>query len=155
MPKGHLLELDYNVTFAKQMPTSSIIIRMWDQDRSSTDVQVLDAIRVLPTPNTTGILQDAAQNRTGTTSVTPSFNLHLTPDTTTTQQDDMMTIVKEWGGYLPQSISDSQMLDSMGLEGDHAPSWLMKTAKWVVDGSVTLQDFKNAIEYLHDKGIIK
>jgi len=96
IPKGNLLELDYNVTFAKQMPTSSIIIRMWNQYRSSTDVQVLDAIRVLPTANTMQVPQDSAQNKTETTSVTPSFNLHPTPDTTSTQQGDMMTIVKEW-----------------------------------------------------------
>jgi YVTN family beta-propeller protein len=140
VPKGNLLELDYNVTFAKQMPTSSIIIRMWNQYRSSTDVQVLDAIRVLPTANTIQVLKDQVQNKT---------------ETTSTQQADMMTVVKEWGGYLPQSISDSQMLNSMGFKGDHTPSWLMKTTKWVVDGSITLQDFENAIEYLHDAGIIK
>ncbi|TLX81589.1 MAG: YncE family protein, partial [Thaumarchaeota archaeon] len=157
IPKGNLLELDYNVTFAKQMPTSSIIIRMWNQYRSSTDVQVLDAIQVVQDTNTVQqqILQDPVQNKTETTSVIPSFNLHPTLDTTSTQQGDMMTIVKEWGGYLPQSISDSQMLNSMGLKGDHTPSWLMKITKWVVDGSVTLQDFENAIEYLHDTGIIK
>jgi len=67
----------------------------------------------------------------------------------------MMTIIKEWGGYLPQSVSDSQLLNSMGIKGDHIPSWFVTAAKWVADGSFTVGDFENAVEYMHDKGIIR
>ena len=75
--------------------------------------------------------------------------------TTSTPQSDIMTIIKKWGGYMPQSVSDSQLLNSMGIKGDHIPSWFVKTTKWVADGSFTVGDFENAVEYMHDKGIIR
>jgi len=145
IPKNNILELDYNVTFAKPMPISSIVIRMWNQYRSSTDVQVLDAIQVMP-PNTSSTLRE-------------QISSDLTQDnkkgTTSTPQSDIMTIIKKWGGYMPQSVSDSQLLNSMGIKGDHIPSWFVKTTKWVADGSFTVGDFENAVEYMHDKGIIR
>src|SRR5207245_9210995 len=57
VPKSNILELDFDVTFAKPMSTSSIVIRMWNQYRSSTDVQALDAIQVVP-PNTSNTLRE-------------------------------------------------------------------------------------------------
>ncbi|MGH2611634.1 MAG: hypothetical protein ACRDFB_01130 [Rhabdochlamydiaceae bacterium] len=43
----------------------------------------------------------------------------------------------------------------MNINGQHIPSWVGKTAKWVVDGSVTTQEFVNALKYLNEKGIVK
>jgi hypothetical protein len=66
-----------------------------------------------------------------------------------------MPSIKKWGGYSPTSISDSQLLADVGMNGTHIPSWFMKTTKWIVTNEVNQQDFLNALKYMHDNGMIK
>ncbi|MDE2589635.1 MAG: hypothetical protein KGL95_08230, partial [Patescibacteria group bacterium] len=143
---GPNLALDYNMTFAKPMPKSDIIFRIWGSDLYSADTYLLDAW----------------DSVVGITQVTPSPLLKVqavSNDTTTskplTVQHDVLETIKEWGGYSSKSISDSEMLHTFGLNGSHVPHWIMKNTKWAVDGTITPQDFGNALKYLSDSKIIK
>ena len=147
--EGLNLALEYNMTFAKPMPKSDIIFRTWGSDLYSSDTYLLDAwgstggiMQVTPSP----LLQvQTVSNDTATTTIPKPL----------TSQPDIMETIKKWGGYSSKSISDSEMLHAFGLRGSHVPSWMMKNTQWVVDGTMTQQDFGNALKYLSDNNIIK
>jgi hypothetical protein len=71
-----------------------------------------------------------------------------------TATPDLLSDIKEWVSY-STTISDSKLLSDMGINANHIPSWVTKTAQWVIDGEITEQDFVNAIKYMHTSGIIK
>ena len=48
--EGAKHEFLYNITFAKPMDTSDIIIRTWDEKRNSADTKIFDAIKVVGEP---------------------------------------------------------------------------------------------------------
>jgi hypothetical protein len=82
---------------------------------------------------------------------------HITTPQATAQnqQSDLLTVIKDWGGYSSNALSDSQMLGKIGLTGNYIPSWVKKTTEFVVNGEISPQDFTNSINYLSQKGLIK
>jgi hypothetical protein len=78
----------------------------------------------------------------------------ITSNLQTASSPDLLFDIKGWIGYSP-TISDSKLLSDMGINANHIPYWVTKTAKWAVDDKITEQDFVNAIKYMHASGIIK
>jgi hypothetical protein len=148
----------YNITFAKPMPTSDIIFRAWNVLASPNDLDLLEAWEVVQssynvtaTQNMPSISSNqAVQN---TTRSAPSVSNNIS--NSTASSGDLMDAIKEWSGYSPKSISDVQLLQKMNLTGQHIPTWLMKTSKWVVDGTISVQEFMDALRFLHDNNMIK
>jgi YVTN family beta-propeller protein len=141
------LQLSLDITFAKPMPKSDIVIRAWDTKKYSSDIIILNALQVTQQNNDT--IKDSTPTQTKQSSV---INLN---NSTTNSEDHLMDAIKQWGGYTSTSISDSQLLDNIGIKGQHIPSWVLKTTKWVVSGDVSEQEFENAITYLYNINIIK
>lgn len=157
------LEVDFTVKFAKPMQTSDIIIRSWDIYRASSDTHVQNAIKVIENPITNNALTTTTSNEVhmNMTSTAPSTLIQLPPSPANQNSSkvssvpDLMSVIKEWGGYSPNSISDSQLLQALGLQGNHIPSWVLKTTKLVVNGEMSEQEFSNMLKYLSDSKLIK
>jgi hypothetical protein len=66
-----------------------------------------------------------------------------------------MSAIKDWGGYSPNPIGDAQLLSDIGMKGKFIPPWVLKTTRWVVDDSITTQDFVGILSYLDQRGLIK
>ncbi|MDE1764915.1 MAG: hypothetical protein KGI27_01435 [Thaumarchaeota archaeon] len=152
---GNKLDVTFHGTFVKAMPLSDIGIRTWGYDTFSQDVYLINAIQSTENAET-------AESTHGTTQSSQSINPVPSPSATNqntianTNTSDLVTTVKEWAGYNPTSISDSQMLQSMGYQGSHIPSWVMKkVARYLVDGTITPDDFADVIKYLVDNHVIK
>ncbi|GEM_PF-2242226 len=143
----------YKITFAKPMEKSDIDLRVWDDRMSSSDNRILDAWQVVPQtsipPSQTGPITTAPTIPAPVT--TPIQNVAPVSE----KPSDLMPAIKDWGGYSPHPISDSELLNDMGIKADHIPSWFMKTTKWVVNSEMSEQEFANAIKYMYEKGIIK
>ena len=149
--------ISFKITFAKPMEESDIDLRAWNDHQSSSETKILDAWQVEPSSSTL-----SSQIAPATTStITPATTV---PSTTTPMQNtapttettpDLMPAIKDWGGYSPNPISDSDLLAKIGIQGQHIPSWVAKTTKWVVDGNVTPQEFENLVKYLASAGIVK
>jgi hypothetical protein len=138
-PVGNKLQIVFDITFAKPMDTSNIVVRMWDAYRNSVDTKILDAWQVVQS----------------TPEVQSTHITNSSSPITQNETPDIMPSIKKWGGYSPTSISDSQLLADVGMNGTHIPSWFMKTTKWIVTNEVNQQDFLNALKYMHDNGMIK
>ncbi|MGI0027207.1 MAG: choice-of-anchor U domain-containing protein [Nitrosopumilaceae archaeon] len=135
-------ELDVDITFANPMPTSDIIVRTWGSDLYSADTYISNAWQVV------------GSNMNDNNSVI-QIQPAILPQSTASNQTDLITVIKEWGGYTPTSISDSELLSKLGIKANHIPSWMMKTTKWVVNDEMTEQEFVNAVKYLYANGMIK
>ncbi|HET6458854.1 MAG TPA: hypothetical protein VFG24_08265, partial [Nitrosopumilaceae archaeon] len=150
-------ELDITGVFARPMPKSDIAIRTWGQDRYSADTYLLDAWEATESGQIKTDPSNIQPSNIQPSNIQPSI-LQIPPIQSPQPsiiQTDLMAEIKKWGGYAPQSISDSQLLQDMGLQGKHIPSWFTKTVKWLVDGTISQQDFENALKYMSQNGILK
>jgi hypothetical protein len=125
------------------MEKSDLILRAWDTSKNSADVKILDLWQAVDL----SIETQKPQNSTAFIQNKTSVDTKNAPD--------LLTIIKEWGGYSSKSISDSELLDYLKINAKHIPSWFMKTSKWIVNNDITEQEFVNAITYMHEHGVVK
>ncbi|MDE1840597.1 MAG: NHL repeat-containing protein [Thaumarchaeota archaeon] len=152
--------LTFHGTFAKPMPVSNIGIRTWGYDLYSRDVYVINAWQATSSPPIQQLYTTPPSQKqlpVNDSTVGATLNLQSTNPqlSSTSNKLDLMESIKEWGGYSNKSISDSEMLHMFGLSGDHVPQWVMKNIKWIIDGTINIQDFGDALHYLSDNKIIK
>jgi len=130
------IEVIFDMTFAKQMETSDVIIRAWDIYRNSRDVHFEDAIKVV-LPTSPQVVEIPTLNKTDQKAFIP--------------QD----IFDKWAGYSEETISDSELLAEIGIEADYIPNWYKKMASnWIKNGVVTYQEFADALYFLYESGIL-
>lgn len=165
---GNKLQVTFNGTFAKPMPVSDIGIRTWGYDLYSQDVYIINAwqatagIGIIQSKSTAGTVSHSQILNT-TNDIIPKTNTKNTTNQSTgtniatnASANDLITTVKEWAGYSSTAISDSQLLQSMGYQGNHVPTWVIKNgAKYLVNGEITQRDFSGIIKYLVDNHIVK
>ena len=70
------------------------------------------------------------------------------------QDENTLTIIKQWGGYSAVLASDSKLLETVGVDGNYIPSWFKKTAKWIIREQITHQEFADALRYMSDNDIL-
>ncbi|MGC1708428.1 MAG: sialidase family protein [Nitrosotalea sp.] len=155
---GMRYEFDYNITFAKPMEKSDIILRAWNDQLASADMDIMDA------------WQADSENQTSNTVGTPAVPSSIKPVFTVSKatnpdsvqspiqaagKPDLRETIMEWGGYSPTSISDSDLLKALGIQANHIPSWFMNTVKWVVNNQTSQGDFVNTIKYMYNMGLVK
>ena len=119
--------------------------RAWDNKRNSVDAKFVEAIEIIP-----GTQQTVESD----TQETIEFGGILS------QQDDSkpvldMQMIKDWGGFSNNAVSDYEILSHLEIEGYSVPSWMMdsKIAKWVLDGKVTQQELVDSLKYLEKLGV--
>ena len=150
--KGILNKIDYTITFANPMDKSNIIFRTWNDRHASSDVVIQNAWQVTEGPKLTSSSQLApSQEQNIPIPQTPS----LVPPVTSQGTPDIVSKIKDWGGYSPNPISDSELLSDIGIQGQSIPNWAGKLSKMVVDGDLTPQEFENALKYLASIGVVK
>ena len=145
---------NYDINFAKPMNTSDVIVRVWDIVRHSQDIKILNAWQVLPSPTNPIVYAKKALVNETSPAMTPVLN-NGTNSQLIGNELNTIEMIKEWSGYSPESISDEQLLKSLGLSGSHIPSWVMKTTHWLISGDIDQKEFIESIKYLHDGGVIK
>ena len=143
--QGAKNKADYTITFAKAMEKSDIIFRAWNDRMSSSDVKILGAWQVTEGTQQTSSSQ-SLEGQTVKSSLVTNQNA---------AQSDVLTAIKDWGGYSSHSISDSELLSHVGIQGKSIPAWVAKTAKYVVDGDLTPEGFASIVQYLAFEGIVK
>ena len=153
---GTKYEFLYNITFAKPMQKSDIIIRSWDEKRNSVDVKIFDAWKVVEANKTATrqvIESDKVENKTLVGNIMSLQN--STVSSHEAKNQELLSSIKKWGGYSPESISDSELLEKIGIKGQHIPSWFMRTTGWLVNNQTTQEEFFDAIKYLYDIKVIE
>jgi hypothetical protein len=146
-------KVDYKISFAKPMETSDIIFRAWNDRSSSSDMRLNSALQVIE-----GTVMPSGSLQSGMLA-TPAQNQTLQAPQTYQQVQgtapDLVSAIKDWGGYSAHPISDSELLSKIGLKGQAIPKWVLGTTKYVASDDLTPDEFENIAKYLASKGIIK
>jgi len=150
-------EAVFEITFAKPMDTSDIIIRSWDPYFSSLDTIILDAIIVVPE-----IIEETP---------TPIYEEPVIEELQS--QSIPKWIKNNAGWWSDQQISDSdfvsgiQYLIKNGIinvpvaevgtssVSSEIPDWIKNNAAWWADSLITDDEFLNAMQWLVANGVIQ
>lgn len=68
--------------------------------------------------------------------------------------DDQSALVA-WAGFTTFTISDSKLLDVLGIQGHYVPSWVKNTVGFMIFSNVPVDDVVHEIKYLKQAGIVK
>ena len=149
-PLGDLIMAEFDLTFAKPMELTDMIFRTWDTSLSSRDIRFLEAIEVIGKEDTD--LDVSFNDNSGMIGVEPGVMAPKKPLAEKLFPDDM--IVK-WAGYSRDSISDSELLDYIGIKGDKIPKWFKeKTGDWVLLDKISHKEFVNALKFFDSIGAL-
>jgi len=133
----------FEFVFARPMEKSGIIIRLWDSIRSSSDAKILDAWVVKE------IVNENAQNNI------PVQEIVSQDIKKENVKDGVAQLIEKWIHFTSAPISDAEFLSEFGIQGEHIPTWFKTNAGWVLNGEISEQELRDALNYLDKVGIIK
>jgi hypothetical protein len=149
-------EAVFEITFAKEMDTSDMIVRAWDPYFSSLDTIILDAIKVVPE-----IVVE---------SPTPTFD---EPEIQELKSQSIPIWIKNNAAWWSeQQIEDSdfvagieyliknKIINVPGVQvgtssTTEIPDWIKNNAAWWSDSLITDGDFVEAMQWLVANGVIQ
>jgi hypothetical protein len=87
--------------------------------------------------------------------VISGFDPNYVPNTDEYFYLDAKTALTSWAGFSTFTISDSKLLDVLGIHGSYIPSWVKNTVSYMIYNNVPSDDIVNEIKYLKQSGIVK
>ena len=159
------------IEFRNPMGPTNMVAYLWDTDRRSTILRMIDALDVvetLPPPPPEPDVLPADPEPTVPDSELPADPEPTVPDSElpadpepvprdTPWPDDyddaqVLTLIRMWSGFEAESITDAQLIDALGLT-DHLrsdlPDWMMtELGVLVARGDVTVGEFVLALQYV-------
>ena len=136
------------VTPSEGIGETNMVIRTWNAAGQITEVKIFDALDVRapelepkpvavdPEPEAPPAMIDPAPEPAGE------------PDSA---DGSSLQAIRMWSGFEPESITDAELLEALGLDypGADVPSWVMtELGVLVVMNLVTVDEFKTALEYV-------
>ena len=150
------------------MGLTNMVAYMWNTDRKSTIVNLIDAIDVTAAAET-------RQNSASTDGSSGSAKVNSEPDVSDDDRSDdrnsqsvtksgivvigsnaddaqTLSLIRMWSGFASESITDAELLESMGLDNYpvvHIPDWVMtELGALVSNNDVTVKEFRTALVYM-------
>ena len=121
------------------MEESDLIVRAWDVNRNSLDTRFVKAIEVIPDEQSEIPLE---------------LEEHLTDPESVVGLD--VETFEKWSAFSEGSISDSELLLQMGIEGNSIPEWYKKIVlPWIKDGLISMGEFVNSIKFFNQRGLLQ
>lgn len=152
---GGFVEITIDMTFAKPIGTSDIVIRLWNEARHSLQLHVADAINV---EEKIKELENTSPSQKQEQIENKSVQLPENP-----QEEDVVSrdsvldtsTIEKWAGFSSESVSDKQLLDMLGIESktETMPNWLKNLGRFVHEKSITPHEMENALRYMAKQGI--
>ncbi|KAF6242581.1 hypothetical protein C6988_07865 [Nitrosopumilus sp. b1] len=158
---GDFVTVKINFNFASVMSNSDIEIKIWDTNRFSTVQKIEDAIQVVPqeeiveqqidSPNFVqqGIIDPNLEETDELESIE-----HISQENILANPSEFIGVVEKWGGFAIDSASDVELLKTVGIEGEYIPKWFKENARLIVNDELSVEEFVNAVNYLHKMKII-
>ena len=132
-----------NAAFAESMGTTNMVIRTWNAGGQITEVRIFGALAVMPLAPEPAVVDPEL--------AVPLAIVDPDPPADPNSADRVLLAVRMWSGFESESISDAQLLASLGLDypGIDIPNWVMTELEpLVVKGSVEIDEFKVALQYV-------
>ena len=156
------------VEFAEPMGSTNMVAYMWNTDRKAVFIKIIDAFEVVAAL-LEPVVQAADPEPLEPGSVLPADPEPASPDFAGDAADlepissdtlwpgnydeaQVLHIIRTWSGFEPEFITDTQMLELLGLEDYQdvdLPDWMMnKLGVLVAKGDVTVDEFVLALQYV-------
>ena len=157
------------VEFEEPMGPANMVAYMWNTDRKATFIKIIDAFEVAAS----AVLQEPVMQKADPEPVLPDSEMPADPEPVvpyselpadpepvprdTPWPDDyddaqVLTLIRMWSGFEPESITDAQLIDLLGLEdyrGADLPDWMMtELGVLVARDAVTVDEFMLALQYV-------
>ncbi len=87
--------------------------------------------------------------------VISGFDPNYVPNTDEYFFLDEKSALIAWAGFSTFTISDSKLLDILGIHGNFIPPWVKNTVSYMIYNNVPADDVVNEIKYLKHDGIVK
>ena len=145
------------VTFSDSMGETNMVIRTWNAAGQITEVKIFDALDVRTQEPEPVAVDPEPGTEPNTADPEPGAVPVTAPGVADSQSaagpdaDRDTLAIRMWSGFEPESISDAQLLASLGLDypGMDIPSWVMtELGPLVAKGDITAGEFKTALEYV-------
>jgi len=147
LKKGAHIEAIFDITFQDEMELSDIIIRAWDDSKNSVDAKFLDAIKVVSPSE----LVDIEINVSDGLGV---GDIDKQPEKKESEKLSRDSIIK-WGGLSTEIISDTDLLNMAGLDGDTIPRWFKSNIpSWIMQDRISQEEFVNALNFFYENGLL-
>ncbi len=143
------------IEFDGEMGLTNLVARIWNDNSRSTNIRILDALNIVSTPEQSELAEETTTTTTTELITTATPDVESTSDINNNNNNnaDVLLSIKMWAGFDPQSISDSELLESIGLDypGADIPDWVMTDlAVLVIGGDLTIDTFKIALVFVLD-----
>ena len=157
------------VEFAEPMGPTNMVAYMWNTDRKAVFVKIIDAFEVVAAL-LEPVVQAADPEPLEPDSVLPADPEPVAPDFADDAADpepvpadalwpaddydeaQVLTLIRMWSGFESEMITDTQLLELLGLEGYRdvdLPDWMMtQLGVLVARGDVTVDEFMLALQYV-------
>ena len=157
------------IYFEEPMGPTNAVAYMWNTDRKAVFVKIIDALEVtaaLLEP----VVQAADPEPLEPDSVLPADPEPVSPDFADGAADpepvpadalwpagdydeaQVLTLIRMWSGFESEMITDTQLLELLGLEGYQdvdLPDWMMtELGVLVARGDITVDEFMLALQYV-------
>jgi len=120
---------------------SDVIIRVWDQNRNSKDATFKNSIMVVDFEIPDELIDIPDRTLESDTTIESSVTMKIPQD-----------VLLKWAGYADGSVSDSEILEYLGIKGESIPSWYKNNvSKWLIDEKINYEEFVNAIKFFANK----
>ena len=83
------------------------------------------------------------------------FNSNYVPNSDEYFFLDSKLALTAWAGYSTFTISDSKLLDVLGIKGEYVPSWVKNTVGFMIYNNLSSDDIVNEIKYLKQINIVR
>ena len=134
-----------------------MVIRTWNAAGQIAEVKIFDALDVRTQEPEPVAVDPEPGTEPNTADPEPGAVPVTAPGVADSQSaagpdaDRDTLAIRMWSGFEPESISDAQLLASLGLDypGVDIPSWVMtELGPLVAKGDITVSEFKTALEYV-------
>ena len=156
------------IYFEEPMGPTNAVAYMWNTDRKAVFVKIIDALEVTaallepvvqaadPEPLEPGSVLPADPEPIPADDQMPADPEPVPADALWPADDyddaQVLTLIRMWSGFESEMITDTQLLELLGLEGYQdvdLPDWMMtQLGVLVAKGDVTVDEFLLALQYV-------
>ena len=175
---GNKAVFDFEVVFKDEVPTSDVVIRLWDVKRNPMYLHLPDVLTVelsaggiissesstseSSTSESSTSESSTSESSTSESSTSESSTSESSTSESSTSESSMsnvwtdrqLSVLKKWSGYDTELASDADVLSEFGIKGETIPAYVSDVTKWILDDQITPEEFVTLLQYLKTKGVL-
>ena len=139
--------MPFTFTMNQSMETTQIVAKIYDASGNRLHETLPVTLEIIQ--KETSLISDAEEIATldkGDVIVTPS------EDTLPLLNESILfTVLSQWSGYSQEESTDTELLASLGLQGESLPAWTKNLGEWVVQEKLDVSELITAIQYVNNQ----